>query len=382
MSELNPTRVETSPTAALTATGFDVSEMQRRADQLTAAMNIRDRFVLDNLKVGYDYGKIEGCGNTKVLLKSGAEKLCQLYGIYADMQLVTEREDFEAGLFAYVYRCTGRRIGTGDAIAVCEADASSHENKYRYVWAYENQLPAAIDKTQLRTKELPSGKLVYRVVVDNPADKRNTIRKMAQKRALVGMTVIATATSSLFATDIEPPDAEDESGDGEGRQSLSSNGGGDHSGKSGVANKDYGNQISEPQAKRLYAIRKSHNVDDGQFKAWLKAKYGLDDDRKMGYKIYDEICNACEAGNLELPQPAQQLAAATSHADDQKKVSAGELTNLNQVVKQLGKTLAEFLDWLYIAFPQYDGKQAEDILAADFLPIKSAFAKWAGGEQS
>src|SRR3990167_1625658 len=67
---------------------------------------------------GGDYGAIPGAGKKKVLLKSGADKLCELYGLYDEYE-ITKVEDFTIGLFDYTFKCLlkSRRddsqVGTG-----------------------------------------------------------------------------------------------------------------------------------------------------------------------------------------------------------------------------------------------------------------------------
>lgn len=52
----------------------------------------------------------------------------------------------------------------------------------------------------------------------------------------------------------------------------------------------HGDIISEPQSKRLYAIRKGAKYPDEKFKEWLWEKYGITDDRKIEKSDYDAIC--------------------------------------------------------------------------------------------
>lgn len=51
-----------------------------------------------------------------------------------------------------------------------------------------------------------------------------------------------------------------------------------------------GEAISEPQSKRLYAIRKGSKYPDDRFKMWLEANYGISDDRQIAKSDYEEIC--------------------------------------------------------------------------------------------
>lgn len=125
------------------------------------------QFVRAILKRGEDYGKIPGTGKA-TLLKPGAEKLCNFFGLFPDFVTEKEIEDWEAGFFCYRVKCILRR--EGDPVASGIASCNSKERKYR---------------------NAPGFDLV------------NTILKMAQKRALIAATLIACNASEMFTQDIE-----------------------------------------------------------------------------------------------------------------------------------------------------------------------------------
>ncbi len=343
-----------------------VEEMQARMDHMIKLWAVRDNFIREFLKPGIDRGIIPGT-EKETMYKPGAEKMLVWYGYYAHLTLTNDKEDFGAEIFAYVYRCEIRQIGTNIVVGVCEGDCSTRETKYGYRWVKAEDLPSGADFSVL-TSRVKGNETQYRIISENPADKRNTARKMAQKRAFVGATLIACALSGVFGTDAGNDPDDDDIGGGNGE---------------GAPKGDYGNPISQKQAGRLYKIRKDHNIDDGEFKRWLKAKYGYTDDRKIGWKVYDEICKACESGKLEMPAskpaadptPAKETAQPTSGG----RVGTGELANLNATLKEMGRSLADFEEWLGIAFP--NTPNASDILAADYQKIKAAYKKdCEGGE--
>ena len=359
-----------------------IDQLRNRVAQMKAMIQIKRDFLRDVLEKGIDkdYGEIPGCGEKKVLLKPGAEKLLDWHGYYASFVLMSEKEDWERGLFAYVYRCEIKQKGTGIIVGVSEGDASTMESKYRFEWKCANQLPSGVDSSTLKTRELGRGEhksIQYQVLIDNPADKRNTVRKMAQKRALIGATVLATATSALFTTEVDPDEIPPEAGQ-EG-ESHGSNG----NGKAATPPRDYGKTISEAQARRLYAIRKTAEIHNDQFSKWLKAKYGLDSDRDIGWKIYEEICKACESGRLEMPmeKPAEKPAAeskpeqATPAAASGVKLNAAQIKAIWDAIIASKKEEGDFLKFLHTQFPQYVGRGINDIAASDCGPI---IASWKG----
>jgi hypothetical protein len=118
---------------------------------------------------GTDYGVIPGTGRSPVLLKPGAERLLQVFGLGHHMDVLTYDEDGDGQRRGVTYRCTVTKVladGREIVVSSCDGHASMDEPKWRKApW--------------------------------------NTIIKMAQKRALVGATLTATATSGLFTQDME-----------------------------------------------------------------------------------------------------------------------------------------------------------------------------------
>ena len=74
-----------------------------------------------------------------------------------------------------------------------------------------------------------------------------------------------------------------------------------------------GSVISEKQAKRLYAIAKSKDVDVAHFQAYLKENYGYERFTDIERGKYDDIVNLAESGTSFEPAEAQEPELA---ADD------------------------------------------------------------------
>lgn len=209
-----------------------------------------------------DFGVIPGT-QKPTLLKPGAEKLCNFFGLEPDYIPVEEIADWtgeahNGEMFYYIrYRCVLRRDGR--VLGVGEGSCNSWESKYRYRWLAEDQLPACVDKSKLQSrggrrtlaefefavekaettgqygkpaeywqqfqnaiadgkarhieKDTKKGKrpaweidvdtTLYRMPNPDIADQVNTIQKMGQKRALVASTLIATSASEFFTQDLE-----------------------------------------------------------------------------------------------------------------------------------------------------------------------------------
>lgn len=369
-----------APVSTALMTQASPDQMQANMDRMSAMLKLKRKFLNENLAPGIerDYAAIPGTDKLS-LLKPGAEKLLDWHGYYATFALTAEKEDWDIGLFAYTYRCEIKQKGSNTLVADCEGDASSWESKYRFEWKYESELPKGVDKDTLVKKQFGRDDhtyFKYQTIVANAADKRNTIRKMAQKRALIGATVLATATSDLFAADVDPDDPEGDAGSRTGE-----NAGGKGSG-------DTGEVISEKQGKRLYGIRMGKNIDNKTFKSWLKTHYGYDDDRKISKAHYDEIVKICESGTLTVPTaPAKPAADPAPAATSGKpatggKISAAQTKDVFMLLNSFGKTEYEFKEWLAIAYPQMAGYGINDLLSADVDRIKESFTLYCQGESA
>lgn len=214
-------------------------------------------FCKDIMKEDVDYGIIPG--TTKpTLYKPGAEKLTTLFGLSVSFELEKiERWDDENPFFHYRETCHLHR--GGEPVASASGSCNSKEKKYRWRWVADGDVPDwlnvdtlkhrsnqieefdfAIEKAETAGKygkpkeywegwqvaiengtaeeiqkksragsEYPAhrmGSLLYRIPNDEIFSIVNTILKMAQKRALVAATLIATNASEFFTQDIEDLD--------------------------------------------------------------------------------------------------------------------------------------------------------------------------------
>jgi hypothetical protein len=139
-----------------------LSESKERIDQLK-------EFVQEAMEKGIDYGLINGFSKP-TLLKSGAEKLCDVFGFSKTVEVVNRIEQWDVGLFAYEVKMTLTRKENG----VVEAEGIGACNSKEAV--FQQQDP-------------------YTIV--------NTVLKMAKKRALIDAVLSATRASGLFTQDIE-----------------------------------------------------------------------------------------------------------------------------------------------------------------------------------
>lgn len=162
-----------------------------RADfeALDAQRKMLVEFVAKQMVKDVDYGVIPGTPKPS-LFKPGAEKLNRLFGLGARFTL-SEKEFDRVGNFSmYAYKAEIYHLKSGHVVGECEGSCNSQEKKYKE------------RKEWVQVKPYPAKK--EQVVTATPiADIDNTLRKMAQKRAYVGGTILATGASDFFSQDLE-----------------------------------------------------------------------------------------------------------------------------------------------------------------------------------
>jgi len=155
--------------------------------QMGEDLNRLTKFVKEILKKDQDFGVIPYTGKKPTLLKPGAEKLLKFFRYVPRFTLIEKVMDWdtERPFFYFNYNCTIYDRITGKVVAEANGSCNSREKKYAYKQAKnENQPPE------------PQPPVYTFTIV-------NTLEKMAQKRALIGATLIATCASMFFTQDIE-----------------------------------------------------------------------------------------------------------------------------------------------------------------------------------
>ena len=223
-----------------------------------AAYQAKKELIDGIMKSGVDYVTIPGSAKP-ALLKAGAEKATSFFGLsthFTDAEKVEDWTGKDHGEPFFYYRQTCSLYRGDRLIASADGSCNSWEKKYHYRWVGEAEIPAGMTKENLvsrdgKTSEFAfaveksetSGKYgkpaeywqkfkdaiaagtavkiqrttskgtkmdaweigaqLYRIPNDELPDLVNTILKMAQKRALVAATLIATGLSDYFTQDIE-----------------------------------------------------------------------------------------------------------------------------------------------------------------------------------
>jgi hypothetical protein len=172
-----------------------------------------------------DYGKIPGCGDKEVLKKPGAEKICFMFRLRPDYNVI--EKNHPNGHLEYKIVCTLYHINTNNIIGQGVGSCSTLESKYKYRpgpaestgkpvpkeywdnWKTDPKKAAtAIGGKGYTVKKGESGvweifRQGEKMENPDPADQYNTVLKMAKKRAFVDATITSTAASELFTQDLE-----------------------------------------------------------------------------------------------------------------------------------------------------------------------------------
>lgn len=181
-------------------TNTDVKSVAEVQQNVNVIKQVLDSVMID--KVHYDI--IPGCGNKKVLLKPGAEKILTTFNLAPEIiveDLSTENNKFYRVKVRIIHQPTGKFLGEG--IGEC----SSLETKYAWRSALCDE---EYDDTPETQRRINYSKNWNTKGVDKIKQVRqcmhtigNTILKMAKKRALVDACMNVTACSDIFEQDLD-----------------------------------------------------------------------------------------------------------------------------------------------------------------------------------
>lgn len=222
-----------------------------------------ESYVSSALKPEQDFMTIPGI-QKPILTKAGAEKLCKYYGLFPKVTLVEKVEiwgpspELDAhgggyGFFRYKYNCEmiwPARQEDGSVVETvvgnCFGEANSRESKFAWRWINESELTdqevgmakkfgyktdkskawapmytlsledkkkAKAENWNTEDRKSQKGNMVQwvnnpntvmvRVPNEDIFSQVNSLDKMAQKRAFVGATTLATNASDLYTVDLD-----------------------------------------------------------------------------------------------------------------------------------------------------------------------------------
>jgi hypothetical protein len=195
---MNSAVVEIKPQGGALVAGADRMAVAEILSHVTRVQEVM-RAVM---KPDVHYGIIPGT-DKPTLLKPGAELLCMTFRIGATYAV----EDLSTELVVrYRVTCTGVHQTSGTVMGTGMGEASSGEEKYKWVKAYPEEweaTPAHLRRKKYGWDKQKKQKYEVLQVRTDPANLANTILKMANKRAYLAMVLSVTAASDCFAQDLE-----------------------------------------------------------------------------------------------------------------------------------------------------------------------------------
>ena len=160
------------------------------------------------LREGTDYGVIPGTGGEKSLWRPGAQKLLQWFRLgYTCERTEIERDD-QGRKHGITYRAEVKRRhpdGSYEILATCEGTADYDESKFFKDAEQVRREAEARERKFARIDGRSPSPAKWTNLPEYRADW-NSLMKRAQKRAIVGAVVDATAAGGIF-TDREEDDA-------------------------------------------------------------------------------------------------------------------------------------------------------------------------------
>lgn len=156
------------------------------------------------MKVDTHFGTIPGTPKP-TLYKPGAELLLMTFRIAASPSLIEDLSTPDEIRYRVTVRGTNQV--SGEIVGEMSGECSSNEEKYRWrkPVCQEEFDETPMDRRREKWSKGWGDKPPYKQpqVRTSPADVANTILKMATKRALVAMTLVALGASDIFAQDLE-----------------------------------------------------------------------------------------------------------------------------------------------------------------------------------
>ncbi len=198
-----------------------------------------DLFVQEVLIVDIDYGNLPKT-NKYCLFKSGAEKLCDLYGYGKRFELISRDVDSEKPYFSYEIKAILFDSNTGQIVAEGVGCCNSKEKKY----------------------------LKYA-----PFDTANIVLKMAKKRAFVDAVLTATRSSDVFSQDIVDDDGENKSEQSAGGKPANQ--------QQAPQTGKPAQQVSSKQLDFIYSLMSQQKLSVEQVRRELRKRYQVNDSKEL-----------------------------------------------------------------------------------------------------
>lgn len=237
------------------------------AKEVKAQVNLIQQVMQEVMIKDTHYGVVPGCGNKPTLLKAGAEKLASTFRIALEPH-VERIEDADSITFIVTTKAfgpSGNYLGSGVGMA------STKEEKYQWRKAVNDMEYDATpeDKKRLKYGSKNNQDYVIKQIKTNPFDVANTVLKIGAKRSGIEIILKVTAASDIFTQDLEDdPERFAQAKEPAGKWSP-----------------------SESQRKRLFAIGKSSNLNEGEMREILFSHFGVESTGDLTKEQYDKACD-------------------------------------------------------------------------------------------
>lgn len=281
----------------------DVLDVESVVKQVALVKQVMERVMTKDVH----YGVCPGT-DKPTLKKPGAEILCCTFRLGPDYEVF---EKYDGQHYTVRAKCTLNHIPTGNRVGSGDGLCTTKESKYAFRISGRKCPKCGAEAIIQGKPEYGGGWICWsrkggcgekfgeeveaiknqqpsKVENESLPDQYNTVLKMACKRALIAVTLNATAASDIFTQDLD--DEEPKENTSHSTPSTSDNRKG-HASRSGLPD-----LISDGQRKRLYAIMKQAGWIDDHFRNKLAKEWGYNDTRHILWKDYEEICKMAEAG--------------------------------------------------------------------------------------
>ncbi|GAY74241.1 exodeoxyribonuclease X C-terminal domain-containing protein [Lentilactobacillus kosonis] len=148
-------------------------------NELTA-INHFQAMVQEQLTENQDYGIIQGT-NKPTLLKPGAEKILMIMGVQSKYEIVDKIEDYQKGYFDYTVQA--KLLKNGMLLTEGLGSANTNEKKFQ--------------------RKIKNSSGEKEVDPNSGFDMKNTVLKMAKKRAQIDATLTIASLSNIFTQDLD-----------------------------------------------------------------------------------------------------------------------------------------------------------------------------------
>ena len=211
---------------------IEISKRRTVADIKQEMADIKE-ILIEVMVEGQHYGAIPGCGDKKVLLKPGAEKLSMTFRLRPIINNVGDvirvplpNNHVDVQVFCHIVSARGDELATG--VGSC----STMESKYRYRGGEKKGTGRPVPKEYWNLKKEGKSKEAHALIgglgfapgkidgewqvceigakQENPdiADTYNCVLKIAKKRAYVDGILSATCASDIFTQDVGDEESE------------------------------------------------------------------------------------------------------------------------------------------------------------------------------